>query len=60
MNSNVAPSTTLLSAGRLEIYMQREWGTVCGNSFGGMEANISCRQMGFNFASHFGDANNLG
>ncbi|XP_025100049.1 deleted in malignant brain tumors 1 protein-like [Pomacea canaliculata] len=35
-------------AGRLEIFFNREWSTVCGVRFGKNEARVSCRMLGFN------------
>ena len=49
-------------AGRLEIYIEGgydsaghvelggEWGTVCGNKFSLREANVACRQLGYQSA----------
>ena len=33
--------------GRLEIYCNNEWGTVCGDGWGSFDATVACRQMGF-------------
>ncbi|XP_071150206.1 uncharacterized protein [Mytilus edulis] len=33
--------------GRLEINYRGEWGTICSNSFGHVEAAVACRQLGY-------------
>ena len=33
--------------GRLEIYKNNEWGTVCNDFFFDLDATVACRQMGF-------------
>ena len=40
-------STRGVSSGRLEIYVNNTWGTVCDDEFGYVEARIACRQLGF-------------
>ena len=47
VNSNDAPTTTLFSSGRLEIYLQGEWGTVCGDGFGFREALVTAVNLDF-------------
>lgn len=36
-----------LEAGRLEIYFNGEWGTVCGDGFGKKDARVACRMLGY-------------
>ena len=37
---------TDVSAGRLEVYLNRIWGTVCNQQFDKVEADIACLQLG--------------
>ena len=49
-----------VSSGRLEVFLDGEWGTVCNNGFDYYGANVACHQLGFlgaatsNTAQHFG------
>ena len=36
-----------LTAGRLEVYHNGQWGTVCNTAFYSVEATVACRQLGF-------------
>lgn len=33
--------------GRLEVFVDGEWGTVCDDEFGSNEANVACKMLGF-------------
>ena len=52
--------TSSLSAGRLQILISDEWGTVCSNSFDIADADVACRQLGYQEAESYNTASNLG
>lgn len=45
-----------LSSGTLEIFLNGEWGNVCGNGFQNVAADSACRQMGFTSALTFSNS----
>ena len=47
-------------SGRLEIYYNDRWGTVCDDGFQGTEAYTACRQLGFIEAQHSGSVGSIG
>ena len=45
---------TYSNQGLLEIYCNGEWGTVCDDYFGSTEAQVACRQLGYNYCYSYG------
>ena len=52
--------STACNIGRLEIFLNGEWGTVCRNRFEQREALIACSQLAFSSASRHGTVVDFG
>ena len=49
-----------VSGGRLEVFFNGVWGTVCSHFFDENDANVACRQLGFSKALGFNNFEKLG
>ena len=48
------------TSGRLEVFMNNEWGTICIDGFTKRSADTACRQLGSFEALSFNEAETLG
>lgn len=48
------------TAGRLEMFYNGQWGTVCSNVFDVTDADVVCNQLGYGRADRYGVVGKLG
>ena len=41
--------------GRVEIFHDRQWGTVCDDEFGPGDGNVVCQQLGYTQLQHYSE-----
>ena len=46
--------------GRLEVYINGQWGTVCSHSFDQNDADVACQQLGYENAYYYLASNTAG
>ena len=43
--------------GRVEVYCNGQWGTICNNRFGSIDAQTICKQLGYNYCHNYNHLN---
>ena len=46
-------ASSLHLSGRLEIFVNGQWGTICDDFFDQIDANVACQQLGFAGATSY-------
>lgn len=47
--------TNFVNEGRVEVYCNGEWGTICNQNFGSDDRRVICQQLGYNKAFEISD-----
>lgn len=53
-------SNAITYSGRLEVFLNGQWGTVCNDGFSSTEADAACRQLGYFGALYYGSVGYVG
>ena len=64
MGGPIPPNGAPVSAGRVEIRVNEEWGTICSNGWDANDALVACKQLGFTHGvpvinAHYGEGHGM-